>query len=185
MTRKLSRQGSKPWGATASCTGAGRSPAIASMTARSKDATSASACANASSRMTNSPKWARAPPASSSTSPTRRKTPGPLASQPGTSKDGAIGMAPVMSIRPWVGRDVRGMVLERHHHDVMNFEIVGKRNNGAAGGLERDRLVVQHPVADILDAGFREVIERVERLRQPGAEPSARSPPPELLDDIH
>src|SRR5262249_26499953 len=33
--------------------------------------------------------------------------------------------------------DIRGMVLERHHHDVMNLEIVGKRNNGAVGGLER------------------------------------------------
>src|SRR5262249_13443167 len=81
--------------------------------------------------------------------------------------------------------DIRGMVLERHHHDVMNLEIVGKRDNRAVGGLECDWLVVQYPVADIFDAGFREVIERVERLRQSGAEPSARPPPPELLDDIH
>src|SRR5262249_27753602 len=29
---------------------------------------------------------------------------------------------------------LRGMVLQRHHHDVMNLEIVGKRDNGAVGG---------------------------------------------------
>src|SRR5262249_33039701 len=81
--------------------------------------------------------------------------------------------------------DVGGMVLERHHHDDMGFEIVGKRNNRAVGGPERDWLVIQYPVADVFDAGFREVIERVKRLCQSGAEPSARPPAPELLDDIH
>src|SRR5262249_37418900 len=32
------------------------------------------------------------------------KTPEPLANQPAASKDGAIAMAPVMSMRPWDGR---------------------------------------------------------------------------------
>src|SRR5262249_20610872 len=40
----------------------------------------------------------------SSTAPTRRKTPGPLANQPAVSKDGAIAIAPVRSTRPSVGR---------------------------------------------------------------------------------
>src|SRR5262249_39420010 len=72
--------------------------------------------------------------------------------------------------------DLRRMMLQRHHHDVMNLEIVGERDDGAVDCLERHRLVVEHPVADIFDAGFGEVIERVERLRQSGSEPSARPP---------
>src|SRR6476646_6046814 len=39
--------------------------------------------------------------------------------------------------------DVRGMMLERHHHNVMNLEIVGERDDGEVCGLERDRLVVE------------------------------------------
>src|SRR5262245_17601221 len=33
--------------------------------------------------------------------------------------------------------DLRGMVLQRHHHDVMNLEVVGQGDDGAVGGLER------------------------------------------------
>ena len=44
----------------------------------------------------------RSPP--SSTSPTRRNTPGPLANQPMVSNDGAISMQPLVSTRPWVVR---------------------------------------------------------------------------------
>ena len=41
---------------------------------------------------------------SSSTAPTRRITPGALAKNPPTSKEGAIAMAPARSMRPCVGR---------------------------------------------------------------------------------
>ena len=68
---------------------------------------------------------------------------------------------------------------ERHQHDVVQFEIVGQRDNRLVRGLQRHRLVVEHPVADIFDAGGGEMIERVEGLRQAGAEPAARRPAPE------
>ena len=71
---------------------------------------------------------------------------------------------------PFVGR----VVLQRHHDDVVDLEIVGQRHDRLVRGLHRYRLVVEHPVADIFDAGFRQVIERVEGLRQAGAEPAAR-----------
>ena len=77
----------------------------------------------------------------------------------------------------------RRMVLQRHHDDVVQLEIVRQGDHRLVGRLERDRLVVEHPVADIFDAGGGKMIERVERLRQPRPEPAARRLAPELGDD--
>ena len=66
------------------------------------------------------------------------------------------------------------MVLQRHHHDVVQLEIVGQRDHRLVRGLQRHRLVVEHPVADVFDAGLGQIIERVEGLRQARAEPAAR-----------
>ena len=79
----------------------------------------------------------------------------------------------------------RRMVLQRHHDDVVQLEIIGQGDDRLVRGLERHRLVVEHPVADIFDAGGREMIERVEGLREAGAEPAARRPAPEFGDDRH
>ena len=79
---------------------------------------------------------------------------------------------------------VRRVVLQRHHHDVMQLEIVGQRHHRLVRGLQRHRLVVEHPVADIFDAGLRQIIERVEGLCQARPEPAARRPAPELADDV-
>jgi len=43
--------------------------------------------------------------------------------------------------------------------------------------LQHARLVIEHPVADVLDAGFGEIVDRVERLREPRPERAARPLP--------
>ena len=104
MVRNASRHASKPCGAIFVCFAFGRSSAITSSAARSSAATSGSACAKASSSTTSRSIFAGARRPSSSTAPTLRNTPGPLANQPGTSKEEAIAIAPERSTRPWVGR---------------------------------------------------------------------------------
>ena len=79
---------------------------------------------------------------------------------------------------------LRRMVLQHHHDDVVQLEIVGQRDHRLVRGLQRHRLVVEHPVADVFDAGLRQIVERVEGLRQAGPEPAARRPAPELADDV-
>ena len=76
------------------------------------------------------------------------------------------------------------MVLQRHHDDVVQLEIVGQRDDRAVPRLERDRLVVAGPVADVFDPGLAQMIDRLEGLRQAGTEPAARPPAGELLDDV-
>src|SRR6185436_9216161 len=53
----------------------------------------------------------------------------------------------------------------------------------AVGGVDDRRLVVIDPVADIFDAGAGEDFRRVERFRQPGAEPAERTLAAEALED--
>ena len=53
-------------------------------------------------------------------------------------------------------------MLQRHHHNVMNLEIVGERDDWAVCVFSVTGLVVEYPVADIFDAGLREIIERLE-----------------------
>ena len=66
----------------------------------------------------------------------------------------------------------------------MQLEIVGQGDHRLVRGLQGHRLVVEHPVADIFDAGLRQIVERVEGLRQARPEPAARRPAPEFADDV-
>ena len=75
---------------------------------------------------------------------------------------------------------VGGMILQRHHHDVVQLEIVRQGDHRSVRRLERHGLVVEHPVADILDAGSGQMIERVEGLRQSRPQPAARSACPKI-----
>ena len=98
---------------------------------------------------------------------------------------GGLGVEPFELVARAHIHDVRGMMLQRHQHDVVDLEIVGQRHHRPVRGLQRHRLVVEHPVADVLDARLRQVIERVEGLRQPGPEPAARPFAGEFLDHVH
>ena len=79
----------------------------------------------------------------------------------------------------------RRMILRGEQHDVVDLEIVRQGDHRLVRGLQRHRLVVQHPVADIFDAGLAQIIERVEGLRQAGTEPAARPLAGEFLDHVH
>ncbi len=82
--------------------------------------------------------------------------------------------------------EMRGRVILRgEHHDIMDLEIIGQGHHRLVRGRKRHRLVVQHPVADIFDAGLAQIIERVEGLRQTRPEPAARALAGELLDHLH
>src|SRR6266508_6092822 len=78
-----------------------------------------------------------------------------------------------------------GVMLKRHHDDVVELEIVGERDNRTVRRLERDRFVVEHPITDIFDPGLGEVVESVVGLGEPRTEPAARSLAPEFFDDVH
>ena len=77
------------------------------------------------------------------------------------------------------------VVLQVHHDDVVHLEGVGQRHDLPVPGLERDGIVVEHVVADVLHTGLGQVVERVEGLRQPRPEPAARALAGEGLDDLH
>src|SRR3954447_3239245 len=55
---------------------------------------------------------------------------------------------------------VRRVVLQRHHHDVMQLEIVGQGDHRLVRGLQGHRLVVEDPIADIFQSGPRKKIQR-------------------------
>ena len=76
------------------------------------------------------------------------------------------------------------MVLQRHHHDVMDFKVVGQRDDRLAGGAQGDRFVVKHPVTDVLDPGRCQMINRVVGLGQAGPEPAARALARKPGDDV-
>src|SRR6266700_3031383 len=69
---------------------------------------------------------------------------------------------------------VGGMVLQRHHHDVMKFKIVRQSDDGFVCSLKCHRFIIEYPIPDVLDTGCREIVERVEGLRQTRSEPTAR-----------
>ena len=80
---------------------------------------------------------------------------------------------------------LRGEVLQVHHDDVVDLEGVRQRHDRSVLGLQRDGVVVEHVVADVFDAGFGQVVEGVEGLREARAEPAARALAGELLDHRH
>ena len=52
-------------------------------------------------------------------------------------------------------------MLNHHHRDVVNFEIVRQSDDRPVFGGERLWLVVEHPIADVLYAGFGQIVERI------------------------
>ena len=78
------------------------------------------------------------------------------------------------------------MILQRHHHDVVQLEIVGQGDHRLVRGLQRHRLVVEHPVADIFDAGLASDNRACRRSASGRARTSrAARLPAELLDHVH
>jgi len=60
---------------------------------------------------------------------------------------------------------LRRLMLQGHQHDIVQLEIVWQGRHRLMRGLERYRLIVENPVADIFDACGRQIIERFEGLR--------------------
>ncbi len=79
----------------------------------------------------------------------------------------------------------RGVVLDHHHRDVVELDRVGHRDQRPGLGADLVGLVVVHPVGDVLDALGPQVVERLPRLGEPGAEPAPGLPAGELLDQLH
>ena len=77
------------------------------------------------------------------------------------------------------------VVLHDHHRDVVELDRIGQRDERPVGGADHGRLVVIDPVADVFDAGRDQQLRRVERLRQPRAEPADRALAGEALEDVH
>ena len=71
----------------------------------------------------------------------------------------------------------------KHQHDVVDLEVVRERDDGMRCRAKGHRLVVKDPVADVLDAGLGQVVERVVRVGEPGTPPAARPVAGEFLDD--
>src|SRR4051812_28024464 len=86
----------------------------------------------------------------------------------------ALGMEAVELIdaaaQPFFG----GMVLEHHHRDVVQVYRVGQRDDRPGRRLDLARLVVEHPVGDILDARLGEVIDSFVGFGQARTLPAAR-----------
>src|ERR1043166_9636321 len=76
------------------------------------------------------------------------------------------------------------MSLQRHRDDVVQLEIIGQGDDRAVRGLHIDRLVIDHPIAEIFDPSLAQMIERGEILGQARAEPAARPRPGKFLDDV-
>ena len=76
--------------------------------------------------------------------------------------------------RPLV--ELRGLVmLDQHHGDVVAFLRVGNVEDRLAARLQPHRLVVEHPVGDIVVAFLGQDIRRLPGFGQAGAEPAARA----------
>src|SRR6516162_2927024 len=68
----------------------------------------------------------------------------------------------------------RGMLFDRVDDAVVEIEPVGHRDHVAKLRLERDRNVVDDPLANVLDSSRSQMIERIECLRPARAHPAAR-----------
>src|SRR3954462_15537014 len=86
----------------------------------------------------------------------------------------ALGMQAVELVdaaaQPFLG----GMVLQHHHRNVVQVHGVGHRDDRPGRGLDLARLVVEHPVGDILDARLGEIVDGLVGLGQARALPAAR-----------
>src|SRR5262249_21875586 len=77
-----------------------------------------------------------------------------------------------------------GVALADEEGDVVDLVAIGNREHFSRLDLHLIRLIVVVPVAAILHAFFRENVERVVGLDQPGAEPAARPLSGRLLDRL-
>ena len=68
----------------------------------------------------------------------------------------------------------RLVMLDQHHRHVVAFLGVGDVDDRLAARLQPHRLVVEHPVGDVVVAVLLEQVGRLPGLGQAGAEPAAR-----------
>src|SRR5437879_10868536 len=94
----------------------------------------------------------------------------------------AFGVQPVETVDAAPQPFLRGMVLQHHHRNVVHLDGVRHRYDRPARGIDDAGLVVEHPVGDVFDAGFLEVVDGLVGLGQAGALPAARRLAGELLD---
>ncbi len=66
-------------------------------------------------------------------------------------------------------------MLDQHHGDVVALLGVGHVDDRRGAGLQPDRLVVQHPVGDIVVAFLFQQVRRLPGFGETGAEPAART----------
>ena len=79
---------------------------------------------------------------------------------------------------------VRALTL-KHQDEIVQLEVVRQRHHRRRGGAKRHRLIVQHPVADVLDPGRCQVIERVVGMGKARPPPSSRPVSRECGDQIN
>jgi hypothetical protein len=74
------------------------------------------------------------------------------------------------------------VVLNQHHRNVVALLGIGHAHQRPRPRLHHRRLIVEHPIADVLVAFLLEDVRRVPRLGQARSEPSARPAPRERRD---
>lgn len=113
------------------------------------------------------------------------------AGQVGVDRDGhharrlcAVEVKPVELVASAAVDLVRRLLLHGAHHHVVDLDRVGNRDDLAVPCRERDRLLVEHPVRDILDPGLGQQVERLVRLGEARALPAAWRPAGEVADGL-
>ena len=92
---------------------------------------------------------------------------------------------PVQAVQAARGPIGAFVVLHDHGGDVVQLHRVGHRHQRAVRGGDGAGFVVPHPVADVLHPGLRQQFRRVQRLRQPRAEPADGAGAGEGLQPVH
>src|SRR5580698_3645973 len=87
---------------------------------------------------------------------------------------GGIGIDLLELVERAVGIFRRLVVLDQHHGDVVAFLRIGHVHDRLAAGFQPYRLIVEHPVGDIVVAFLDQEIGRLPGFGEAGAEPAAR-----------
>ena len=77
---------------------------------------------------------------------------------------------------------LRGLVLDRMHDDIVGLDRIRHRNHRPVRGSELDGQVVDDPVGDVIDPGFRQKVQRLFRFRQARTFPTCRRLSGKALD---
>ena len=79
----------------------------------------------------------------------------------------------------------RFMMLHDHHRNIVQLDGIGNGHQRSVFGSDLERLIIHREIRNVFDAGFLQVIRRVERFGQPGPHPATRRFAGKFLDGIH